>query len=170
VTAPAELITRFCAQHPAAVLWDPAGPTLRDVFSAKPLPLDPRSLRDAAWKTTPEGDPYLVLVREDERQLVLARQGIAFPPDLRNSGPLPGLPQVVCWRDFAQVAERIGHILEQHPEQAPGRELLDMVRYCIALLDGARAAGFDVGEEERHLDAQLEELERRMGTSPGRDE
>jgi hypothetical protein len=32
---------------------------------------------------------------------------------------------------------------------------------CIAILDGARAAGFEVGREEAELEALLRELEKR---------
>jgi hypothetical protein len=32
---------------------------------------------------------------------------------------------------------------------------------CIAILDGARLAGFDVGEMEGELDESLREIERR---------
>ena len=38
-----------------------------------------------------------------------------------------------------------------------------MLRYCIALCDGARAAGFDVGEEERRLEGYVATIEKRVG-------
>jgi hypothetical protein len=40
---------------------------------------------------------------------------------------------------------------------------LDLIMICIATLDGARAAGFDVGDLEGELEKALNELERRAG-------
>jgi hypothetical protein len=142
-------------------LFDEAAGALLDRFSGKVLTIDFAGLRALHPRATAEGEPYLLLLFEDGRQLALARAGVAFPPDTRNAGPLPGLPQVVCWRDFAAVEDRIRHVLEAHPDEPVGREVLDMIRFCIALLDGARAVGFDVGEEERRLERSLSEVERR---------
>jgi hypothetical protein len=157
-------VKTWCAQKPAAVLCDEKSATLRDVFSGKTLRL-PR-VQATEEKTAPNsGEKYLVLLLDDGRQLALASVGIAFPPELHHSGPLPGMPQTVCWRDFANVTRQIEHALCAHPDQwgvgasrppscePPGREVLDMLRYCIALCDGARAIGFDVGEEERQLES-----------------
>jgi hypothetical protein len=46
-------------------------------------------------------------------------------------------------------------------EEGREREALAAVMVCIALLDGARAAGLPVGREERQLDALLRRLEER---------
>ena len=155
-------IARWCAQHPAAVLYDHQSGTLRDVYSGKTLRL-PR-VKASEEKTARDTDEkYLVVMLDDERQIALAQVGIAFPPDFRNTGPLPGMPQVVCWRDFGNVSAQIDHALNQHPDQPPGREVLDMLRYCIALLDGARAIGFDVGEDERRLESYVQTIEKRVG-------
>jgi hypothetical protein len=158
----ARAIARFCAEHPGAVLYDEAAATLRDVFSGKTLRLRP--VQSTAAKTASDGgDPYLVVLFEDDRQIALAAAGIAFPPDLRNAGPLPGLPQVVCWRDFANVGAQIEHALSAHPDAPPDREVLDMLRFEIALVDGARAAGFDVGEDERRIERWVHTVEQRVG-------
>ena len=156
-------IARFCAEHPGAVLFDETAATLRDVFSGKTLRLP--HVRATEEKTARDtGEKYLVVVLDDERQLALAGVGVAFAPDLHNAGPLPGMPEVVCWRDFANVTQQIEHAISAHPDQPPGREVLDMLRYCIALLDGARAAGFDVGEEERRLEGYVATIEKRVGS------
>ena len=69
----------------------------------------------------------------------------------------------MCWRDFAQVAGQVEHVLSAHEGEAPGREVLDMLRYLVALVDGARAAGFDVGSEERRIERALEVVEQLAG-------
>jgi len=159
-----DLIARFCNENPQAVLWDQPSASLRDVFSGKTLRLARGQVREVVAQTASDtGEPYLVVLLDDGRQIALARAGIAFPPDLRNAGPLPGMPVVVCWRDYAQVAGVIEHALSAHPDTAPGRELLDLLRYCIALLDGARRAGFEVAPEERRIEGALAEVERRVG-------
>ena len=157
-----DTIARWCAQHPTAVLFDHQTDTLRDVYSGKTLRL--ARIKIVEEKTAHDTDEkYLVVLFEDERQIALAQVGIAFPADMRNSGPLPGMPPVVCWRDFANVTGQIDHALGAHPDQPPGREVLDMLRYCIALVDGARQAGFDVGEDERRLENYVATVEKRVG-------
>ena len=38
---------------------------------------------------------------------------------------------------------------------------LALLLMCIAILDGARAAGFDIGSDEREIEVHLAELEKR---------
>jgi hypothetical protein len=156
---PVERLAAWCAARPHVALWDAERALLVDVFSGKSLRLE--RVRDVVEKRAADtGESYLVVVRDDGRQLALASAGVAFPPDARNVGALP-LPPVVCWRDFANVAGRVAHVLEAHPDEPPSRELGDMLLYCIALVDGARTAGFEVGDEERRLESLLATLERR---------
>ena len=156
----AELLRRFCAIHPMIALFDEPAAMLCDVASGKLLAVG--ALAEVAERQTHgAGESYLVLVREDGQQLALAPAGIAFPPQYENSGPLPGMPEVVCWRDFSSVIGQAEHVLAAHPEEPPGRELLDLLRYGIALLDGARRAGFETAAEEARLERSLAEVERR---------
>lgn len=132
---------------------------LCDVYSGKSLRLDLGQLKDAEEKKTSDtGEAYLVLVLEDGRQLALAPVGVAWPPDPRNlPSPLP-LPAVVCWRDFANVAGQVQHVIEVHRSDPPSREVLDMLLYCIALLDGARAIGFETAADERRIERYLDDV------------
>jgi hypothetical protein len=102
--------------------------------------------------------PYLILLWQDGRQVALADVGFAFAPSIQSTGPLPDLPDVFCFRDFRHLASGAQSLLEQE-----GRELeaLRALLLGIALLDGARAVGFDVSREERQLEVTLRELERR---------
>jgi hypothetical protein len=94
-------------------------------------------------------------------ELVLGEPGLVFAPDATNTGPLASLPPTVCLRDFAAVSGKLHHILTDHPDEAPTREELDMTLFCIAVLDGARRVGIEVGREERELEELLATLEQR---------
>jgi hypothetical protein len=97
---------------------------------------------------------------------VLGAPGLVFAPDATNTGPLASLPQAVCLRDFAAVSGRLRHILLDHPDEAPTREELDMTLFCIAVLDGARRIGLEVGREEQALEELLATLEQRGMPKP----
>ena len=92
------------------------------------------------------------------RQLALADVGFAFAPSIASTGPLPDLPQTFCFRDFRHLAQGIEAILL---EEGREREALSALLLAIALLDGARIAGFEVGREERALEALLRRMEER---------
>jgi hypothetical protein len=155
-------IQRWCGQHPGTVLFDEASAVLCDVFSGKSLALD---LKAVSWVeerlNQVLGGSYLVLGFEEGPPLVLSDPGLAFTPETRNTGPLASLPPAVCFRDFENVSGKLRHILVDHPEHRGTREEVDMVQFCVALLDGARRVGLDVGREERSLEALLALLERR---------
>ena len=102
--------------------------------------------------------PYLVLVFEDGRQVALADVGFAFAPATVNTGPLPDLPATFCFADFRHLSQAIDSLLQ---EEGREKEALGAILMCIALLDGARAAGLEVAREERRLDALLRALEER---------
>lgn len=153
-------VERFAREHPGSVLYD--GATLLDVGSGKALALDWRRVtgleerRDAAT-----GRPYLALRREDGSEVALADQGIAFPPSTASTGPLEGLPPAVSFGDLLRAEAQLRHFLLDHPGEPPGPAHVATFLFCLAVVDGARAAGFDVSAEERRLDAVLNELEAR---------
>jgi len=106
-------------------------------------------LRPASW---------LVLAWEDGRQVALADVGFAFAPATVNTGPLPDLPATFCFSDFRHLSQGIESLLG---EEGREKEALGAILLCIALLDGARAAGLPVEREERILDGLLRRLEQR---------
>ncbi len=145
-----------------AVLFDRERGMLLDVFSGKALAADwPRVEALHERRNADTGRPYLLLQREDGRQLVLADVGIAFAPLTAATGPLPDLPSVVCFRDLAGAEGRLTHFLEEHPDDEPGPSHVALFLFCLAVVDGARAVGFDVSDEERRLERVLGELEAR---------
>jgi hypothetical protein len=156
-------VRRWAAGHPHAVLFDEESSNLLDIASGKSTSLRWRDLAAFEEKTHPEtGDLYYVLLFDNGAQIALVDPGgVAFAPSTENSGPVQGLPAVVCLKDFFTLKGRVDHYLRDHADEAPPRECLDMMMICIAILDGARAVGFDVGDLEQQLDASLDEIERK---------
>lgn len=156
-------VAQWIEKHSHAVLYDDESSTLLDVASAKSILLPWRDVKALEEKVHPETkDAYLVLLFENGTQIALVDPGgVAFAPLEVNIGKLPDLPPVVCLRDFHTLKQRVDHYLHAHENDAPPKECLDLVMICIAILDGARAVGFDVAELEGELDKSLRELERR---------
>lgn len=156
------LLERFARERPSSVLFDAASGTLLDVFSGKSLALDPARLAAVEERVDRDtGRPYLTLRRDDGVEIAVADQGIAFAPVTGATGPLEGLPGAVCFRDLAGAEGRLAHFLLDHPGEPPDRAHLALFLFCLAVVDGARAAGFDVSAEERRLERLLGELEAR---------
>jgi hypothetical protein len=156
------LLERFVAERPFALGWDGEAGLLVDVAAGKTLRLD---WARVAWleerRDADSGRPYLALALGDGASLALADQGLAFAPDTGSTGPLPGLPRAVCHRDLQAAEGRLTHFLLDHPDDPAGPGHVDTFRFCLAVVDGARAVGFDVGPEERRLERILGELEAR---------
>lgn len=162
--ATAELhVRQWAVSHRQVVLYDHETSRLLDIASGKTVYLPWRDLTAFEQKSHPEtGDHYLVLLFENGTQIALVDPGgVAFAPSTLNSGPVENLPPVVCLRDFFTLKQRVDHFLYDHPNDPPPRECLSLIMICIAILDGARAVGFEVGELEGELEKSLHEIERR---------
>jgi hypothetical protein len=161
-TGVSQRIQHWCRQHPGTVLFDGASATLHDIFSGKSLALDLGAVSSIEERLNQVlGGSYLVLNLEGAPPLVLSDAGLAFAADTRNTGPLDSLPPAVCLRDFENVTAKLRHVLIDHPDQAVTREEVSMVQFCVALLDGARCIGLEIGREERSLEELLALLEER---------
>lgn len=153
-------LERFAREHPGSILFD--GELLLDVASGKTLPLDVGKIsRLEERRDRQSGRPYLALGREDGGELALADQGIVFPPVTTGTGPIDGLPDAVSLRDLAGAEARLEHFLVAHPGEPADRTHVSLFLLCLAIVDGARAVGFDVSREERRLEAMLNDLEAR---------
>jgi len=155
-------VEAFCAARPGALRYDPASGDLLDVAAGKLLRLDLG--RVATVEELPDaetGRPYLRLLGDDGVSFALADQGVAFAPGTGPTGPLPALPAAVCLRDLQAAEARLVHFLLDHPDEPPQRAHLDTFMFCLAVVEGARAVGFDVGPEERRLERILGEIEAR---------
>jgi hypothetical protein len=136
---------------------DGKGVRLIEPGSGKELRLRWDELSEAEERSSPQRPaPYLLLAFHDGRQVALADVGFAFAPSTANTGILPDLPAVLCFRDFRHLSQGVETLLEEDGRE---REALGALLICIALLDGARAAGLEVSREERRLDALLRKLE-----------
>jgi len=149
-------------KHRHVVLYDEESSALLDVASGKNVQIPWRDLKGFEEKVHPETkDIYLVLLFEDGHQIALVDPGgVAFEPSTVSTGPLRDVPPVACLKDFQTLKQRVDHYLYEHRDEPPPKECLDLVMICIAILDGARAVGFDVGDLEGELDKSLRELER----------
>jgi hypothetical protein len=156
------LLERFVAARPFALGFDAETGLLLDVAAQKTLRLDWTRVAWLEERTDADSDrPYLALALGDGVSLALADQGLAFAPRTGSTGPLPGLPRAVCLRDLQAAEGRLTHFLLDHPDDPPERGHLEALFFCLAVADGARAVGFDVGPEERRLERILNELEAR---------
>ena len=156
-------LREWIGNHSHVALYDEENSTVLDVASGKSFHVLWPELNAFEEKTHPEtGDRYLVMLFENGKQIALVDPGgVAFAPSTENSGPVTNLPAVVCLRDFLTLKQRIDHFLYDHPDAPPPRECADLVMICIAMLDGARAVGFDVNDLEGDLEKSLNELEKR---------
>jgi hypothetical protein len=156
------LLERSVRTRPGSVLWDAQTSTLLDVFSGKALRLDlsrVEAMEERADATT--GRTYLAIRLDAGVEIALADPGIAFPPVTAGTGPIEALPAAVCFRDLAAAEGRLEHFLVDHPGEPPERAHVATFLFCLACVDGARAAGFDVSAEERRLERMLADLEAR---------
>jgi hypothetical protein len=164
VVEPAKRKVRsWCDAHRGAVLYDEESATVLDVASGKRTRLSWRDLTAFEEKVHPEtNDRYLVLLWDNGKQIALVDPGgVAFAPATENTGTLRDLPPVVCLKDYFTLKKRVDHYLYDHPDDPVPKETLDLIMICIAILDGARAVGFDIGDLEPELEKSLAEVERR---------
>lgn len=156
-------VTAWVQRHRHVALYDEESSALLDTASGKSLHLPWSDVKAFEEKVHPEtNDSYLVLLLEDGHQIALVDPGgVAFAPSQVNTGPLKDLPPVVCLKDFQTLKERIDHYLYVHQDEPPPKECLNLVMISIAILDGARAIGFNVGDLEGELEKSLRDIERR---------
>lgn len=157
-------VREWAERHRHAVLYNEESSTVLDVASGKSVFLPWSDVKAFEEKLHPEtGDSYLVLLFENGNQIALADPGgVAFAPIEVNTGLVKELPPVVCLKDFFLLKGRIDHYLTIHKDEPLPRECLDLVMTSIAILDGARRVGFDVGDLEDELEKSLREIERRV--------
>jgi len=158
-------VRQWSELHPTAVLYDDDAAVFLDVASGKSLRISWTDVTGFEEKIHPEtGESYLVLMFEQGQQIALVDPGgVAFAPSTINSGPVQNLPAVVCLKDFFTLRQRVDHYLYEHRDETPPRECLDLIMISIAILDGARAVGFEVGDLEDELEKSLHELEKCTG-------
>jgi len=166
VSAARAKVESFVRQNPLLFALVPGqddrSAQLVEIGTGKSLHVEWDEIADAVEKENPlRRSPYLVLVFADGRQIALADVGFAFAPSTINTGTLPDLPATFCFRDFRHLSTGVQALLGDEGREG---EALSAVMLALALLDGARNAGFDVSREERQLDLLLRQLEERGAT------
>lgn len=157
-----EQLKEHCARPPRSVLYDEDAELVLDIASGKTLKVPQAQIHSLEARTdTQTLGPYLALLLEDGRALALTDAGIAFAPLFTNTGTLEELPAAVCWKDFHTLLQQLKHELYGHPGTGPGLATVRVLMCCLAIVDGARVAGFEVGREEQELEWHLKELEQR---------
>ena len=158
----AERVRAHCSKPPRSVLYDEDQGVFLDVTSGKTLKVGARQVQALEDKIDSRtSQPYLTLLLDDGRALALTQAGLAFAPLFTNTGQIEELPAAVCWSDFRTAVAQLKHQLYGHPDAEVGVATVRILMCCLAIVDGARAAGFDVGPEEQELEWHLKELERR---------
>jgi hypothetical protein len=154
-------VQSYCAREEAGVRLDAEGGTLFDVAARKMLPLRAAQLERAEVRQEPHsGADYLFLRYLDGTELLLTPMGVAFAPDTTRSGPHARLPPFCTLRDYQALREEAAGALV--PEQPPTREGARALLACVAVLEGARQAGFEVRGELHTVSGLLRELEQRL--------
>ncbi len=130
-----------------------------ELYSAKELQLRGASVSEVEERPNSANplETYVIVLFESGRQIVFSKQGFAFAPDFTNTGPLPLPNQVYCFQDFQNLMSQLRHVAA---EADRGREALQILMVLIALLDGARAVGLEVGGETQEAEKILATLER----------
>jgi hypothetical protein len=148
---------RECRPPLAVLAEDDRSIELLEPSSGQALTLRWGEVTRLERRTNPlRAHPYLALSLEDGRQLALADVGFAFAPSLRNAGPLDELPPTVCFADLSKLLAGFDALLATGGRQG---EAVQAFLAGIAIVDGARDVGFDVGREERALERRLQQLE-----------
>ncbi len=132
---------------------------LQELHSQKKFKINPLQILDHEEKKNSLNplESYLVLLLEDGSQFVLCAQGLAFPPDFSNSGPLNLPNPVYCMKDIENFLHQLRHLAS---EEARRKESLELILILIALLDGAKKIGLNVDLETQEVEKILELIER----------
>lgn len=137
--------------------FDGAILTLKESFSQKQIRVDIQSIRNFRLKEHPHGmGAYLNLVFNDGKEIVLCHAGLAFPPGFVNTSPLPDAPPVSCLQDYADLLNNLKALLRDSSQR---QQALGLFNVLISILDGAKAVGLDVVDEEEKLNELLTAFE-----------
>ncbi len=149
----AERLSAHCARLPRAVLYRVEAAQLLDVPSGKTL-----ALRHEDVVSVQPTEAGLTLWLRDGRTVSLDAVGVTFAPQFSNTGAVPGLPPRVGFELLSAKLLRLKRDL--YATGAPSEATVRDLMACLAIVDGARAVGFDVAAEDAQLSWHLEELER----------
>jgi hypothetical protein len=158
-------VRAWLERNPVAfeVIEDPKAPqkpvTLVERLSGKTLSFAWDALQNAEARQHPATrTTYYALTLDDGRAFAISSLGFIFAPSFASTGPLPDCPSAACFLDFHKLYRHLEHLAREDHE-AQKSEALQVLFVLLAFLDGARAIGLDVSEEERLLEPILTRLE-----------
>ena len=141
------------------VVEDAGTVTLLEVECGKQLTFSWQHVVQAQERRTPStGSKYIQVLLEDGRNFSVSGVGLVFAPDFKSTGPLGECPATMCFRDFARLQRHLDHLITDDHEGHEA-EALQVFMVLLASLDGARAIGLSVDQEERALESRLKQLE-----------
>lgn len=164
-----EILRNWLKANPFVFRWTENGNDFNLIENSSQKPYIIRTGTITAHRLTPhpqgEND-YLNLAFDAGHEIVLCHAGIAFSPSFQNTGPLNDAPPVVCLMDYYQM---YNHLIDLIKDESLKGQAIALFQVLIAVLDGARVVGLDVGPEEEQLDKLLTQFENGMvpGSSPG---
>ena len=131
---------------------------LQEFGSGKSFIIDAKTIVDSRLTKNSQGfSDYLNLVFENQTQIALYHDGIAFPLSFAATGDLPGAPNVMSMADYNRLFNQLKELVKVE-ESKPHALLLFQI--LIASLDGAKLIKLDVGYEEEALEKLLTEFEK----------
>lgn len=137
----------------------PARASLVELAHDKRLDFAPGEVRRVEHqRSATTGTRYHPVHLEDGRQFALTGFGFAFAPAFHSTGPLPDCPATASFADYHRLFRHLSHLVSDHHE-GHLQEALQCLMILLAFLDGARALGLEVGEEECALEPLLKKLE-----------
>jgi hypothetical protein len=148
---------------PFEVREDPKAPaapvTVMERLSGKTLAFPWGAIRLAEARQHPAtATPFWRIALDDGRVFALSALGFIFAPSFTGTGPIPDCPAAACFLDYRKLLGHLEHLArEDHEEQR--REAIQVLMVLLAFLEGARAIGLDVDDEEAHLEPILTRLE-----------
>jgi hypothetical protein len=160
------LLLRWLERHPGIFAHqdrDGTAVELVEIYSGKARTIASDEIQNI-WErpnAVEPGQTYVIVLLASGAQLVLATQGFAFAPNFVNTGPLELPAPVLCMRDYDTLMEQLRHLT---PDR--GKQALELIMACIALLDGATAVGLDVGRETQRVESLLARVERGEAPDP----
>lgn len=133
--------------------------TVIETLSGKALSFSFGQIAAAEEARHPETRSRYVRVHlDDGRNFALTGMGFVFAPVLTATGPLAECPATASFADYEKLSGHLSHLVEDHHE-GHEREALQVLMVLLAFVDGARAIGLEVSEEERALEQVLRRLE-----------
>jgi hypothetical protein len=161
------ILLQWLQGHPALFSFQENGENLMilEGFSRKSRLLKSQEIErvEERFNSTVQTESYVIVLLTSGKQIVFSAHGFAFPPDFSSTGELPLPNQVYCFQDYQNIFQRLQHVASEEDRK---REALELILVLIAILDGAKLVGIEVGREEEQVNEVLSQLEKDIPVPP----